>query len=354
MPTPFEVLGVATNATNDEIRRAYRIKAQILHPDRHATASAEIREAAAEEFRRVAVAYESLTKPDQGSARFESTETGWSQNPSNDRQDVGADSSDRSYYGAGPEEIISFAVSSAAQAHPEFDSAPQLVRSYMSQVYDGTVAQLATVGTPWGWDGNTAVGFAHMALYQYMNIVAAELSKSPASTHEVHLYLIAFNACLLIDHVTEPPPGLPLPVPLAARLPSQSRQAASRSASDSRNEVQRLGAGRAVALVAAGLGLIILIWAVVGGAQYRQSVSSPESPSLPSMSSSRPPAQPTWRIGGCVKPVPDQPDLLEPAWCRQAHTGKVTAVTGKLLDECPAGTFVYAGYLGFLYCIEPA
>lgn len=55
MLNPYEVLGVPQTATISEIRRAYRKKVKVLHPD----ASGD--EGTTEEFRRVVEAYELLT-----------------------------------------------------------------------------------------------------------------------------------------------------------------------------------------------------------------------------------------------------------------------------------------------------
>lgn len=62
MQTPHDVLGVKAGASQDEIKRAFRIRSQLLHPDRHSGASAEVQAAATAEFRKLVVAYEELMK----------------------------------------------------------------------------------------------------------------------------------------------------------------------------------------------------------------------------------------------------------------------------------------------------
>jgi DnaJ-class molecular chaperone len=67
---PYEVLGVARDASMDEIKQAYRQLAKELHPDRNPDD-----EAAAERFKDVNAAYDVLSDPDKR-ARHESA--GWS------------------------------------------------------------------------------------------------------------------------------------------------------------------------------------------------------------------------------------------------------------------------------------
>lgn len=57
----YEVLGVSRDATQDEIKRAYRRKAKEFHPDKNPTS----RKKAEEEFKRATEAYEVLSDPDK-------------------------------------------------------------------------------------------------------------------------------------------------------------------------------------------------------------------------------------------------------------------------------------------------
>ncbi len=59
--TPHEVLGVGPDASRAEIRAAYRVLAQIFHPDRHADSAEAVRMAAAREMQLLNNAYATLT-----------------------------------------------------------------------------------------------------------------------------------------------------------------------------------------------------------------------------------------------------------------------------------------------------
>ncbi|HUB07926.1 MAG TPA: DUF4388 domain-containing protein [Myxococcales bacterium] len=64
--THFEILGVKKDTPPHELRRAYLALAKEYHPDKHySSASAEVRELAAEIYHLVSIAYETLTDPDE-------------------------------------------------------------------------------------------------------------------------------------------------------------------------------------------------------------------------------------------------------------------------------------------------
>lgn len=346
MLSPHEILGIPVDASGDEIRRAYRIKAQLLHPDRHATAPAEVQEAAAEEFRRVAVAYETLSNALSGSGQQQSP-GGSSSRPAADQQSTDDDGfPEGTFYGASAADLVRLMVLRAAEAHPEYEISPELIHSYAERVIDGACAQFGTVELPSGWGGVQAVGIAHAALCGYMDRVAATLAYTPWVDRDNSLYLIAFNACGLLNHVTEPPPGLPKPVPLAARASAQTSRS-SPSSRAGRVERERFGAGRAFAVVAAILGLIVLVLSIIGGQMNQRSVSSTGTAQVRSSTTA---AAPTWGLGGCVKPVAGSPQLLESTSCSGFHTGRIIAKE-ESPEYCPPSTSSYVQDRGFTFCI---
>lgn len=60
--TPHEILGVSSNATDEEIKRAYKKKALANHPDRAAGLDEEIRKLAEKRMKEINAAYEKLKK----------------------------------------------------------------------------------------------------------------------------------------------------------------------------------------------------------------------------------------------------------------------------------------------------
>ena len=56
----YTVLGVSPSATDDEVRTAYRRMAMKNHPDKVATLGPDVQKAAAEKFRQIQEAYESI------------------------------------------------------------------------------------------------------------------------------------------------------------------------------------------------------------------------------------------------------------------------------------------------------
>ena len=58
----YNVLGISPTATDDEVRTAYRKMAMKNHPDKVATLGPDVQKAAAEKFRQVQEAYETIKK----------------------------------------------------------------------------------------------------------------------------------------------------------------------------------------------------------------------------------------------------------------------------------------------------
>jgi len=58
----YTVLGISPSATDDEVRTAYRKMAMKNHPDKVATLGPDVQKAAAEKFRQVQDAYETIKK----------------------------------------------------------------------------------------------------------------------------------------------------------------------------------------------------------------------------------------------------------------------------------------------------
>lgn len=65
-PDPYAVLGVAEDASMDEIDAAYRRKMSDYHPDKVANAAAEIKALAETRAREINAAYEAIRKRRQG------------------------------------------------------------------------------------------------------------------------------------------------------------------------------------------------------------------------------------------------------------------------------------------------
>ena len=62
MENPYHILGVSPNASNEEIKKAYRVLAMRHHPDRNSHASTEAR------FNSIKTAYELLSDPKRRAA----------------------------------------------------------------------------------------------------------------------------------------------------------------------------------------------------------------------------------------------------------------------------------------------
>uniref|UniRef100_A0A6Q2WS52 DnaJ homolog subfamily C member 7 n=1 Tax=Esox lucius TaxID=8010 RepID=A0A6Q2WS52_ESOLU len=67
----YKVLGVDKNATEDEIKKAYRKRALMHHPDRHSSASAEVQKEEEKKFKEVGEAFTVLSDPKKKS-RYDS------------------------------------------------------------------------------------------------------------------------------------------------------------------------------------------------------------------------------------------------------------------------------------------
>jgi curved DNA-binding protein CbpA len=64
-PTFYDVLGVATDASASEIRRAYRRLARMVHPDLHRDASEVVAAEAELRIRELNSAWHTLSDPDR-------------------------------------------------------------------------------------------------------------------------------------------------------------------------------------------------------------------------------------------------------------------------------------------------
>lgn len=67
----YKILGVDKNASEDEIKKAYRKRALMHHPDRHSGASAEVQKEEEKKFKEVGEAFTILSDPKK-KARYDS------------------------------------------------------------------------------------------------------------------------------------------------------------------------------------------------------------------------------------------------------------------------------------------
>lgn len=72
---PYDVLGVSQNATDEEIKKAYRELVKRYHPDKFAS-NPKASETAAEKLKQINMAYDLLTKSHQGSGDAGSSYSG--------------------------------------------------------------------------------------------------------------------------------------------------------------------------------------------------------------------------------------------------------------------------------------
>ena len=68
MTDPYKVLGVAPDASDDEIKKAYRKMAAKYHPDKFATKSDQEKKNAEEKFKEINEAYAILSDPQKRAA----------------------------------------------------------------------------------------------------------------------------------------------------------------------------------------------------------------------------------------------------------------------------------------------
>lgn len=62
LESAYKILEINSNATNDEVKKAYRKQAQLHHPDRVSYLGEEIQKSAKEKFQKIGEAYEKIKK----------------------------------------------------------------------------------------------------------------------------------------------------------------------------------------------------------------------------------------------------------------------------------------------------
>ena len=99
MNNPYEVLGVPRNASNDEVKRAYRQLSKKYHPDSYV--NNPLADLAEEKFKEVQAAYEQIMKEREGSGySYSSMGNGNTYQQSSDLQTVQGYINARRYYDA--------------------------------------------------------------------------------------------------------------------------------------------------------------------------------------------------------------------------------------------------------------
>lgn len=87
----YDCLGVSTSASEQEIKKAYKKKAIIYHPDKHATKSDDDKAKMAEKFKEISAAYQTLTDPEKRKRYDEFGEAGLNDEQVNFDSDIFAD-----------------------------------------------------------------------------------------------------------------------------------------------------------------------------------------------------------------------------------------------------------------------
>ena len=82
MKTPYEVLGVSPNATDEEIKTAYRALARKYHPDKYR--DSDLADLATEKMKEVNAAYEEIQKMRAGGGNNDASGAGYNGNPRTD------------------------------------------------------------------------------------------------------------------------------------------------------------------------------------------------------------------------------------------------------------------------------
>lgn len=228
MANAYDVLGVRRDASADEIKRAYREKAFLLHPDRQSDQPPETVERSNLAFSELAQAWESLRDPerrraydrgvqmgskiDSGSARFTGTEVGV------DDLLVGSvfDGARTAFGSAGPGSLgweAATLVIGACKEILEGKGSPASVRAKYPSITDPRIIDTLAV---------------YLALGDVMNQLDKEMLSGDSGRNAFYapirnVYLTAFHAARALDTKVlkgSTPDSVKAPMPIAARLES--------------------------------------------------------------------------------------------------------------------------------------